>query len=68
MTGQVADRIIWHVKIPVCETLRGVKEHLKAIGMRDGNWLAYYLKCDLDELHRRIWQLVKQRKGVKVSL
>ena len=64
------ERIKWHLDIPVCSTLRGVKEHLHQLfllNMRELLALEYAYDADnAESLAREMWAEIKERKGRRV--
>jgi len=57
------ERIIWHLDVPVCRTLTGLRIHLKVIGLAELWHLCYALKCDsLEKLAAVMWDVIKKRQ------
>jgi hypothetical protein len=60
------NEILWHLDVPVCQILGGVREHIKAIGLKWAWQLCFALKCDgLDALTEKLWSMIKRRKRIK---
>ena len=59
MTCEDIVRCLWHLQVPVCRTLRGVKTHLRLIGLADVQLLVRYFSCSADDLVARFWCCVK---------
>jgi len=56
-------RIQWHLDVPVCRTLRGLRTHLGFINMGELWQLAYHLECDsVESLTKKMWAMIKGRK------
>jgi hypothetical protein len=53
----------WHLRLPVCETRTGCREHPKVIGMSDLFELCSRLHCGADQLLDRFWLACKQIRG-----
>ena len=57
------ERIAWHLDIPVCRVLMGVKAHIKAIGYLEAWRLCYTLRCDsLELLEKAMWIAIKKHR------
>ena len=57
---QLSERVKWHLSIPVCRTLSGLRIHLRHTGLYERQWLCWYFMCDsMDELERRMWKAIK---------
>ena len=65
MTAAEKKRIEWHLNVPCCETLAGVREHVGHISLADWWLLARYFDCEsIFEAIRPYWHAVKEnRKG-----
>lgn len=57
------ERIIWHLDVPVCRILSGLRTHLRIIGLTEMWKLCYALKCDTPEkLAAVMWDMIKKRQ------
>jgi hypothetical protein len=55
------ERIIWHLSVPVCEIMSGVRTHIRHLGLCEVWKLCYALRCRTpDELPAVMWKLIKQ--------
>ena len=61
MSGQEIARVLWHLDMPVCRTLGGIKRHVALIGLGDCSLLIRYFGCGIGELIERFWRAVKDR-------
>ena len=68
--SQKRKRIEWHLDVPVCRILRGLKIHLSVINLSELWRLCYWLNCDSAEsLCKTMWAMIKGRKrGFKCSI
>lgn len=61
------ERIDWHLDIPVCRTLRGLKEHLHQLfllNLRELLALQFIYNCDNNRtLARYMWADIKDHKN-----
>jgi len=59
-------RIQWHLDVPVCRILIGLKIHLATIGICEIWQLCWHLKCQsIEELTKKMWAMIKaKRKNV----
>jgi len=56
------DRIKWHLNVPVCRTLGGLKIHLAAISLAERWKLIYAFGAgDLKRLIKKMWATIKGR-------
>ena len=63
VTEQEHNRVEWHLDVPACRTLRGLKIHIDTIGLREAWWLCYQCNCDsLKQLVAVMWQLIRLRR------
>ena len=56
------ERIIWHLDVPVCRILSGLKIHLRTINMAEVWQMCYFFKCEAPELPSVMWNMIKKRK------
>lgn len=57
------ERIIWHLDVPVCRILSGLRIHLWAMDVQEMWQLCYAFKCDTPEkLLHVMWDMIKKRK------
>lgn len=63
MTTKEHERVKWHLRIPVCETLGGCRIHLELCPLQDLALLCQYLQCNVEEIEDRFWQAVKGARG-----
>lgn len=62
-------RVKWHLDIPVCSILAGIKAHVAAISMKERFWLFYHLGCETaEDLVLIMWQLIRLRRKHKRRL
>ena len=47
--GRILHRMQWHLDLPVCEILKGIKTHVAALSMKERFWLFYHLGCESAE-------------------
>lgn len=65
----IIKRVQWHLDVPVCRILAGLKIHIAALGLKERMWLFYLLGCETaDELANIMWQLIRLQKKHKRSL
>lgn len=63
------ERIKWHLDVPVCRTLTGLRIHLGIISLGELNGLCFLLKCDsIAALTVKMWDTIKLKKLVKRPL
>ena len=57
-------QILWHLSVPVCRTLSGIKIHIATISLRERWDLCYILGCSSAEsLVKRMWGIIRDKKG-----
>lgn len=57
---QLSERVEWHLSIPVCRTLSGLRRHLTYTGLYERQRLCWYFMCDsMQELESRMWTAIK---------
>jgi hypothetical protein len=57
---EIVERIKWHLEVPCCRTLTGLRIHLAAIGLSEAWHLLWWLRCDsFEALERKMWRLVR---------
>jgi len=65
----VIKRVQWHLDVPVCRILAGIKTHIAALGLKERFWLFYQLGGEsADELVNIMWQLIRLQRKHKRSL
>ena len=65
----VIKRVQWHLDVPVCRILAGIKNHIAALGLRERMWLSYHLGCETaEELALIMWGLIRLRAKHKRRL
>ena len=65
----IIKRVQWHLDVPVCSILAGIKAHVAAISINERFWLFYHLGCETaEDLVRIIWELIRLRRKHKRSL
>jgi len=63
MIGTGIERVDWHLDVPVCEMLSGLKIHLACCGMAERWHLCFILRCTTTEqLCKEMWARIKARK------
>jgi len=63
--SRVKERVKWHLEVPVCRILRGLKIHLATISLSERWQLCYYLKCSsVEGLCKTMWAMIKARNEV----
>ena len=66
---KVIRRIQWHLDIPVCSILAGIKAHVAAISIAERFWLFYQLGCETaEDLVLIMRQLIRLRTKHKRRL
>jgi hypothetical protein len=57
------ERVQWHLDVPVCRILRGLKTHLAVISLSERWRLCWYFGVDSAEaLVRQMWARIKSGK------
>jgi len=57
------ERVQWHLDVPVCRILRGLKTHLAVIGLGERWRLCLYFGVDsAEKLVKQMWARIKDRK------
>lgn len=57
------ERVAWHLTVPVCRILRGLKTHLSLLSLKERGRLCYLFRCEtVKQLERVMWELIKLRK------
>jgi len=57
------ERILWHLGVPACRVLRGLKIHLRTISLLELGALCYYFKVNsIDHLEKKMWSIIKKRE------
>jgi len=65
---EVIKRVQWHLDIPVCGILEGVRTHIAAISYNERWLLFYWLDCkSAEELVKLMWALIRLRRKHKCS-
>ena len=65
----IIKRVQWHLDIPVCRILAGIKAHVAAINIAERFWLFYHLGCETaEDLVRIMWELIRLRRKHKRPL
>lgn len=60
----MTENIEWHLNIPICRVLCGLKTHLSVIGLKRSWQLCYQLQVSsLDELTNKMWAMIKAGKS-----
>jgi len=59
--NEIAERIKWHLSIPACQTLSGLRIHLVTIGLSERWKLMSWLRCDdAESLIKRMWRVIRR--------
>ena len=65
----IIKRVQWHLAVPVCSILAGIKAHVAAISMKERFWLFYHLGCETaEELALIMRELIRLRAKHKRPL
>ena len=56
MTAEEKKRVDWHLNIPACRVLRGVKLHLSLVSIDELVLLCRHFACGIGELTDRMWE------------
>jgi len=60
------NEILDHLNAPVCETLTGLRTHLRTMGIGAMWQLCYIFSCNSPEsLADKMWDMIKRRKRIK---
>jgi hypothetical protein len=62
-----ADVVQSHAVVPVCRTFHGCIEHVRCLSLGDRWKLAYALRCEVDEVPRRLFRLVQGGQHVRAD-
>jgi len=64
------NKLAWHLSVPMCRILSGLKTHVSMLGLEEQWRLMYYLKCDsVKMLVKKRWAMIKGgKKAVKCSI
>lgn len=54
-----ADAVLQHAQVPVCRTFHGCIEHVAHLSLRRRWALAFALKCEPDQVPRKLYHLAK---------
>ena len=61
------ERVQWHLEVPVCRILRGLKTHLAVINLGERWRLCWYFGVETTEvLVKQMWARIKDRKRVAI--
>ena len=62
LEGMILRRVQWHLDVPVCRILSGIRAHVAALGLKERMWLFYQLGADTaEELVEIMRELTKLR-------
>jgi len=65
---EIIKRVQWHLGVPACKILEGVKNHVAAISYNERWFLFYWLGCkSAEELVALMWALIRLRRKHKRS-
>ena len=65
----VIRRVQWHLDVPVCRILSGIRAHVAALSMKERFWLYYHLGCETtEELVLIMRELIRLRRKHKRPL
>lgn len=65
----IIKRVQWHLDVPVCRILAGVKNHIAALSLKERMWLFCHIGGDTpDELALIMWELIRLRAKHKRPL
>jgi len=57
------ERVAWHLTVPACRILTGLKTHISLLGLKERWYLCNVFRCETArQLERIMWELVKLRK------
>jgi hypothetical protein len=57
------ERIMWHLDVPICRILHGLKIHLATISMNELWQLCYTMKCEVPaHLLDIMWDMIQKRQ------
>ena len=54
-------RLSWHLSVPCCRILSGLKRHLSFISFGEKWLLCFHLRCEPNSLHKVLWSRIKGR-------
>jgi len=67
MTAEEKKLVEWHLDIPVCRILTGIKIHLRLISISDTQLLCRYFNCSVTELTENFWAMMKRPKNKTIT-
>jgi len=67
--AEIIKRVHWHLDLPVCRILSGIKAHIAACSLKERFWLYYHLGGEtVDELALIMRELIRLRRKHKRRL
>lgn len=67
ITDKEKERINWHLNLPVCRILRGIKLHVANMSFVDSGLLCRYFNCSYSELIEIFWSVKNKKQEVWVE-
>ena len=52
----------WHLRLPVCRTMRGIINHLHCLPLAEMMWLCSEFDGNVAETAKRMWAIIKTNK------